>query len=185
MAKTYRELIVRGDDKLLKGFLWGYKCAKSIKSGLIFAHDHPIKTRHLREVLTFRGAHVHIVASEAHNRAIVKAIREAKALEFSIVSDKKIRRAYFDFEFETFNRGVASGLKRRMRRAPAGLKLLNFKDKEEIDPSAKGVEIYTVSHEYSYRGSGRFQGEFDALLKFRARVCENEFVEADEITIVH
>lgn len=185
MAKIYREVIVRGNDKLLKGFLWGYKGAKSIKSGLIFAHDHPINTHHLREILTFRGAHAHIIANEVHHRGIVNAIKEATTLNFSIVSDRKIRRTYFDFEFETFNRTVAGRIKKRSRNIPAGLELLKFKEKEEVDPRDKGVEMYAVSHAYRYYGSGRIEGEVDALLKFRAKMSENDFVELDEITIVH
>ncbi len=185
MAKIYREVIVRGNDKLLKGFLWGYKEAKSIKSGLIFAHDHPIKTHHLREILTFRGAHAHIIASEGNHRGIVNAIKEATKLNFYIISDRKIRRAYFDFEFETFNRTVAERIKKSSRNIRAGLKLLKFREKEEVDPRDKGIEMYAVSHEYRYYGSGRIEGEVDALLKFHAKMCENDFIEVDEITLVH
>ena len=108
-----------------------------------------------------------------------------KQLDQELNDELDAALADFDFEFETFNRPVAERIKKRSRNIPAGLKLLKFREKEVVDPRDKGIEMYAVSHEYRYYGSGRIEGEVDALLKFRAKMGENDFVKVDEITIVY
>lgn len=185
MATSYREVIVKGDDTLLRGFVWGFKAARKIKSGVLFCADHPIQTHHLREILTLHGNYVHLITSGQHHRAILAALKQAAHLEFEVVSDKAIRKTYFDFKFQTFNRDVAAKLKRVLRRLPAGLKLVDFEPEETVEPSAKGVEFYSPVHDYCYEGTGKAQGEVEKLLRFHRALGEHVFIETEDIEVEH
>jgi len=183
MAVTYFELVIKGDAKLLKGFLRGYQIGRELKSELYFCADHPIKTHHLKEILTFRGGHVHIVCSANARRGIISAIQKAKDLEFEPVADERLKKVYFDFEFETASRKVAGEIKRMFSTLKAGLKLTGYEPNESIDEEARGVEIYTPAHEYRFTGKGRIEGDLDALLGFHKKLDENDFIDADKIVL--
>lgn len=185
MATKYHELIVKGDDEILKGFLDGFKTAKGVKSGVIFAADHPIDTHHLKKLLTFHGDHIHVIVSGRHHRSLVSAITKTPDIECSIVSDEVIKNAYFEFKFETFNRDVASDLKKVLSRLPTGLQLIDYEPDETIDPSAKGIEFYSPIHDYTFAGKGKIRGDVEKLIALRERLSEHVFIEAEDIELEH
>jgi hypothetical protein len=183
MAVTYYELVVKGNEKLLRGFIHGFKIARGIERGLIFCREHPIKSHHLREVLTFHGDHIHLVTSGRNHNAPATAIEKAEDLEFEIVEDKEITGAYFAFDFETVSKEVGNDLKAALRQLPAGLKLVDFDPVETIDPSAEGVEIYSPVHEYRFRGEGKVTGDLEKLLDFHKKFKEHVFIDVKDIEI--
>lgn len=185
MATTYYEIIVKGDDKILKGFIRGFQIGRSLKSGVWVARDHPIDTEHLKERLTFRGDRLHLIATAAARRRLIAAIEEAQELGFEIVEDRKVTLARFAFEFDTFNREVASRIKNLMESAPTGLRLINYDPQEKVDKRGHGVELYSPLHEYQFCGKGEVQGDFEAVLAFRAKLESEEFIEAGDIDIEH
>jgi hypothetical protein len=186
MVTKYRELIVKGDDEILKGFLWGYKFAKNYKKGLLFCDDHPIDTHHIREVLSFHRNWEHVIASEKVYEGILAALKGAsEKLKFEIMCDKVIRDAHFEFEFETFSRDVARDLKRTLKRMPVSLELYDYDAKEEIDPGARGTELYSPVHDYCFKGKGKVRGGVEALLAMHAKLDEHVFIETSKIKLDH
>ena len=185
MATSYYEIVVKGNDKLLKGFVRGFQVGRSIKSGLWNCGDHPIDTKHMREVLTLRGDRIHLICTGSVRQSIIAAVKQAADLEFEVLSDKKILRTYFEFEFDAFSREAASGLKKLLEGLPAGLQLLDYEPHETIDAGARGVEMYSPVHDYRFRGKGRIGGDFDRLLSFRKNLEANELVSVKNIVIEH
>ena len=183
MATKYRELIVKGDDKLLKGFLEGFQIANKIEDGLVFCRDNPINTGHLKEILTFHADYVHLVTSTRHHDSLIAAIDETDDLE--LVSDKPVSRSSFKFEFETFNREVANTIRAALAKPPGGLKMVDYKPEEQIDPDAKGPEMYSPVHEYRFCGSGTVEGDIEKLLAYHHQLDDNEFIDAEDITLEH
>lgn len=186
MTTTYRELVVKGNASILKGFLWGFKTAKKIKKGLIFCDDHPIQTHHVRELLQLHGDYVHMVTSANVNEMIVAAIQDsAEPLELEIVSNRRIKEARFQFRFGTYSRDVATDLKRTLRKLPVSLELYGYRPKERIDPAAKGAELYSPVHDYEFAGNGKVRGEIEPLLRLHRKLDEHVFIEVDDIELVH
>lgn len=183
MAVMYYELVIKGNGKLLRGFVRGYEIGKSIKNGLFFSQDRPIATHHLKETLTFRGDHLHLLCGARIRQGFLAALRQAEDLDFEIIADRRVVRSSFEFEFETASRKVASDIKRRFRSIPAGLKLVGYEPIETVDPSAKGVEIYTPVHDYRFEGNGVIEGDLETLLACHERLTTNEFIEAEDIAI--
>jgi len=183
MADTYYELVIKGNGKLLRGFIRGYQIAKNIKTGLILCNDYPINTHHLKHVLTFRGGHVHLVCKARIRQNFLAAIEKAADLEFEILADNEIHEASFQFEFETFNKEVASGIKRVLRRLPAGLEFDSYTPEETLDPDAKGVEIYSPVHDYIFKGKGKIRGDLQKLCTFHTKLAGHEFFEVENILL--
>jgi len=183
MAVTYHELVIKGNGKLIKGFGLGYAFGKSIKTGLIFCHDHPIQTHHLRDVLTFRGDHLHMITSARVRRGFLSAVRAVEDLETEVIADRPILRSYFEFEFDTVSREVASDIKRVIRALPPGLKILEYEPEESVDKDAKGVELYTPVHDYRFEAKGSVEGDVEKLLSYHKKLTSIEFIEAEDIVL--
>ena len=177
----YYELVIKGDDDAVRGFLAGLEAAAQLTGEIYLGRDHPINTHHLRDILTLRGDNCHLVTN-AHNHKILKeAIAKTDDVKFELVSDRKIERASFDFEFETFNKTVAEEIRAAFEPPPAGVKLTGYRPVEERHPDAKGIEMYTPAHEYSFRGKGTAEGDIEKLLKFRQRLDDHDFIDVKDI----
>jgi hypothetical protein len=185
MAENYREIVIKGSPKLLKGFLWGFKSGRNIRSGFIACAEREINTHHFKELLQLHGDYVHVITSVRHHRHLMAAVQRAKELDIEVVADKPVGRAYFHFKFETFSREAASRVKRLLGRPPAGVELVDYYPHEEVDDSGRGVEIYTPVHDYRLYGSGIAQGDIQKLLLLHRKLDEEEFVDVDTITIEH
>ncbi|MFQ5511510.1 MAG: hypothetical protein ACE5EO_06630 [Candidatus Krumholzibacteriia bacterium] len=185
MPSGYHELIVKGDEKLLRGFLWGYKSTRRVKSGLLLCDDYPIDTHHLRELLRLQTGREHLICTEAHHKTLVAAINRAAELGFEIISDEPIVRSYFEFKFDTFSEKVARSLKRIVRRLPKDLGLSGFDEKEDRVPGAVGVEMYAPAHDYHYYGGGTAEGGIEKLLSLHKKFSDHEFVDAKDIHVEH
>jgi hypothetical protein len=183
MSSNYRELVIKGDGKLLKGFLWGYKATKRVRSGLLICDDHPINTHDLQELLRLQTGREHLICTEGHHKSLIAAMQRAPELAFEIISDRPIVRSYFEFKFDTFSEKVASSLKRIVRRLPKDLELTGFQEKEDRRPGAAGVEIYAPAHHYHYHGGGIAEGDIEKLLSLQKKFAYHEFVEVKDITI--
>lgn len=185
MPSSYRELVVKGDAKLLRGFLWGYKATKHARSGLLFCDDYPIDTHHLRELLHLRTGREHLICTENHRKSLVAALQRAETLGFEIISDQPIARSSFEFKFDTFSEKVARGLKKIFRKLPKELSLSDFQDKEDKRPGLAGVEMYAPAHHYHYHGGGTVEGNLEKLLSLHKKLAYHEFVEVKDVTLEH
>jgi hypothetical protein len=185
MATKYHELIVKGDEEMLKGFIEGFMIAKGIKTGVILAREHDIETHHLKEILTFHGNYIHVIVTGRHHRSLVSAVEKTPDIEYEIVSDKEIVNAHFEFKFETFSRDVAKGLKKTMARLPSGLQLIDYDPEETIDPSGEGIEFYSPMHDYSFCGKGKIRGDVAKLIRFHERMKAHVFIETKDIDLEH
>lgn len=183
MAVTYYELVIKGNAKLLKGFTRGYQIGRDIKSELYFCKDHPIKAHHLKDILTFRGDHIHLICTARTRKGLVSAIRKAQDLEFELIADARVGKVYFEFKFETASRKVAGDIKRIFSNLRYDLKLKDYEPSEAIDERAKGVEFYTPAHEYRFTGRGRVEGDVSSLLALHEKLDRHEFVEVEDIVI--
>ncbi len=185
MAATYHEIVVKGNGKLLKGFVRGYQVARGIEGGLYYCADHPIDTRHLKDIFALHGDHIHLVCRVKVRDGFVAAIAQTDDLEFELVSDVKVAATSFEFEFDTYSRDLGSEIEKLLGALPSGLKLVDYEPRKSIDEKAHGTELYSPVHEYRFRGKGKIEGDFETLLSFHATLAANKFVEAEDITIEH
>jgi hypothetical protein len=185
MATTYYGIIVKGDDKLLKGFVRGFEVGSSRTGGLWICDDHPIDKKISRAVRHFRGDYTRVICTAKARRGLLAAIGKAADLQFELVWEGKVTRSYFKFEFETFNRDEASKIKKLLASAPTGVRLVGYEPRETVDEEARGVELYAPVHDYKFRGKGTAEGAIEKLLAFRKALAADEFFELENITVEH
>lgn len=185
MAATFHEIIVKGDAKTLKGFIRGIQVGGALKRGLYIGGESPIAAEHLKHLHVGHGKQTHIICTVPVRKRILDSIAAAADLGLEIVFDEEIFRTYFEFEFETFNRDVAKAIKGCLKRLPAGLRLVDYEPDETVDQSARGVELYSPTHDYRFAGKGKLDGDIDSLLAFREAIAANEFVTVGEVRIEH
>lgn len=181
MAATYYEIVVKGDKKLLKGFIRGFEIGRAAQCGTWICGDHPFDKKFSRAVRRFRGDHTRIICAARARQGLLAAILKASDLGFEILSDEKISRAYFKFEFNTVSRSAASKMKKLLGSVPAGIELVGYDPREIVNARARGVELYAPAPEYTFRGKGVAEGALDKLLSFREALETNEFFRVGDI----
>jgi hypothetical protein len=180
MAAVYHEIVVKGDEALLKGFVRGFEVGRSLKGGFWLAGDHPVDLGHLKD-RGLRGHCVHAICGAAVRKSVLNAISSATDCGFEILSDKEIVRAWLEFEFDTFSREAAASIKGILKNLPAGLRILAYEPTETVDKDARGVELYSPVHDYRFEGEGRIEGDFEKLLSVRAKLDAIEVAKAGKI----
>ena len=182
MSVTYYEIVVKGDDNLLKGFIRGFELGRSLEGGVWLCADHPIHAGHLKR-LRLHGRHLHAVCTSASRKSVLAAFAKAVETGIEVVFDKKIVRASFEFEFDTYSREVAASIKKIFNTLPTGLGLLAYEPKETVDKKARGVELYSPVHEYRFEGKGRIEGDFEKLLAVHEKLEGIEFAKTGDIRL--
>ena len=180
MSVTYYEIVVKGDENLLKGFIRGFELGRSLAGGVWLCADHPIDAGHLKR-LRLHGRHVHVVCTSAVRKSVLAAFARAAESGVEVVSDKKIVRAWFEFEFDTYSRDVAASLKKVFNTLPTVLELRGYEPKETVDKKARGVELYSPVHEYRFEGKGRIEGDLGKLLAIHEKLEAIEFAKTGKI----
>jgi hypothetical protein len=90
--------------------------------------------------------------------------------------------ARIGFTFKCFNREQGEELKKLMKETlPAGVTLEGYKEKEKVDPQAKGTELYTPVHEYTLEGKGHFEGAVGGIITLAGRLAEHPCVSPEKI----
>ena len=88
----------------------------------------------------------------------------------------------FDFHAETYSRDMAERIRDAVHgHIPPGVRLEGFEESELRDPEAKGVELYTTVHDYTYKASGRFTGSPPGIFELHQRLRGIDFVKEDEL----
>jgi hypothetical protein len=186
MSVKHYDFIIKGDEDKVAAYLTGYLRGKGVKSGFIFTSRHPFKSHLLKELLQYHGEVVHLICRAGLRSMIQAAVKQSPPDErWEIVQSRPVRRATFEFKFETANRKVAGAIKRLLGRHPAGVKLIDYEPKEQIIPDAKGSEGYAPLHEYTFEGKGTIVGDVEGVLKVHGKLHANEFIHSEEIDLVH
>lgn len=185
MASHY-EVVIKGNEKLLRAYISGYMTGKGLREGYIFSKEHPIDLRPIRDFLKYHGDVLHLICSSELRSVIRTAVNRApEKYGFEIVKMDRISRGYFHFKFYTAHRKSATGIKRLLSRLPAGVKLVDFEPKEVIRPDAKGAELYSPVHHFVYRGKGVAEGDAAGIYELHRRMEDNEFFNCKKIEIHH
>ncbi len=83
-----------------------------------------------------------------------------------MVSRREIDSAQIEFRFECYCREVADDLRKAFESSlPEGLLLEDYQSVEKIDESAKGLELYSQAHEFTFSGSGRYMQTECSLIR--------------------
>jgi hypothetical protein len=182
----YSEFVIRADDRDLVPYLAGFAAGAGLEHAFVFAAEAGFHVHALRERLKHHGEVTHVICDPAHRDRLRAAIaKAAPRFEFEIAEERRVERAYFPFSFETPSREVAKQIKRALAALPKGVKTADYAPEEVTDPGARGAEVYSPTHEYTFRGRGVIEGDVLGVVAMRRALDAIEFMRCDEINVHH
>ena len=111
-----------------------------------------------------------------------RLLHDDPLVDVSVGEVRPVSGATIDFTFKCFNREQGEDLKKFMKETlPAGVTLEGYKEKEKIDPHAKGTELYTPVHEYTLEGKGHYEGAVGGIIAIAGRLAEHPCVSPEKI----
>jgi hypothetical protein len=128
----------------------------------------------------------HVICAAAHSDRLRVAIEQARPrFAFEVREERRIERAYFPFAFDTPSRKVAGQIKAVLGALPDGVKAADYAPREVTDPGARGTEVYSPSHEYTFSGEGVIEGDVMGVIETRHALMDIEFMKCEEIAVHH
>ena len=184
MAAVNYEMIVKGDEDMIFAYLEGFLLGKGIKDGVYFSQDYPVNESFFRDLLKFHGDVTHIICRARLRASVEAALRRGdEALEIDLVKVRRLRRSSFDFDFNVYNRPLATKLKRVLSSRPKTIKLVDFEKKLKERPDGKGTEAYAPLHEFAFEGKGRIEGEFSEVCRMHEKLSDISQVHTHKINL--
>ncbi|PIV81792.1 hypothetical protein COW53_02500 [bacterium CG17_big_fil_post_rev_8_21_14_2_50_64_8] len=185
---SYYEVVFRGKPKVVRAFLAGLTLGAGNNSRIFFNFadgvHHEGKAEMLADKVGIRVSDVHAIV-DGGTSALLKNLARTIDREtgLAVTSHRRIRSAVMEFTFHAFARKYDDDITGLLNTLPRGLKLNGYKHNVVVDPKAKGVEAYTVAHDYEAKGSGTVSGPIDALIAFRHTLADYPLIEAEDIEL--
>jgi hypothetical protein len=133
------------------------------------------------ELLGAKTHHLAFVTSDPA-RDLIRRIEADERLRLEGV--REVRGASFAFEAEAYSPPIAEKITKALHHdLPAGVSLVDGRESEERDPEAKGVELYSPAHAYTYHASGRFTGTPPGIFELHLRLQDLDFVKEKALEI--
>jgi len=182
----YAEFVIHGDDREIVPYLAGFAAGSGLERAFVFAAEAGFRISALRERLKHHGEVTHVICDAPHRDRLRAAIEKAAPrFAFEIKEERSIERAYFPFSFETPSREVAEKIKGVLGSLPKGVKAADYAPHEVTDPGARGPEVYSPAHEYTFSGRGVIEGDVLGVVETRRALMGIEFTKCDEIAAHH
>ncbi|MGQ9844124.1 MAG: hypothetical protein ACUVRK_11255 [Spirochaetota bacterium] len=191
MAKIFYEVVMEGHYNFIYGMLEGYKLATGKSFIYYLSTKENIKTTTLSEImkewLTLKTKLQHAII-EANSwkkfESLVKKQPQGSVVNKAYIkSVKKIESASFEFNFEAYAKKYGDEIKKILKSLPKSVKLVDYTPKEEVHKDAKGTEIYSPDHEYSFKGKGKLVGDIETIIEYNKKFDEHPLIDVTAITL--
>jgi hypothetical protein len=185
---AWHEIVVVGGEEALRGFLAGFAACRESRDAVLLGRDAMVHAatlgERLRSLVGAAGRHS-VLAPDTVATALAGALAARGGdAELRVESVAAIASAAFAFTAEAFSPEVAGAIEAALREnVPAGVTVEAFKETEETDDRARGAELYSPSHDYTYRAKGRVAGEITGVLEMRRRAADIDFVKAEPVEL--
>lgn len=185
---SFYEVVFRGKPKVVRAFLSGLIVGSELEATIYYNYDvgieHGGTAEKLADLVGIGGAACHAIVdagTAALLRKLRKRINTETALEITAL--RRVKSARMEFEFHTYGPTYHRQIVDLLRGLPAGLKLKDYWTEVQEDPEAKGVEAYTVAHEFSSSGKGAVVGRVDLLVAFKDECAAYPLMETEDIKL--
>jgi len=179
----YYEVIVRAREHQLIPYINGFAAGKDVE-GVYVAQEAGLHLRALRERIKYKGEVHHIICAASSLPALREAVKEAPAeYKLEILEESKLERAEVTFAFKTPSRDIAKQIRKVLDHLPAGVSTIDYEPKEIVDPGARGAEVYSPAHDYTFSGKGSLEGDVGGVIETRRKLDEIDFVDTGEIEL--
>jgi len=191
MGKKYYEVVFEGNFDVICGMLEGFLLGKGAKwewySSKEAGIDSETFTEVIKEWASLKTKLHHIILEEEFHTTLQNTMKERSDLRHLKLkytkSVREIKNCSFEFTANAYAKKYGEEIKAIIAAPPAGVTIENFNPVEEMDNSAKGVELYTPVHDYSFKGEGTASGEFGGIIAFRKTLDDHPLVQVSSIKL--
>jgi len=185
---AWYQIVVRGPQEALEGFVSGYEAAQQTREGALFGNQLDLEpsrfSQRLLELLG-RGSHHLVFAGQHLAKTLVAGLR-ARGPEAGLFLEgvHEVVLARLRFSAQAYSREVASRIKEILLTGlPAGVQGEGIEEHEEVDQAARGPELYTPDHAYTYSVSGAFAGSLPGIVEMKRRARDLPFVRVQPLEL--
>jgi hypothetical protein len=187
-APRFFEVVFRGKPKVVKAFLKGLMMGAGREVTVYFNFDegvhHEGKTEKFKEMFGIRAIDCHVITDSDGSKYMKKmAGRIAAETGLEITAHRAIRSASMAFTYQAFAPRYSAEIVAMLKKRPKGLRLQGYEHQERRDPSAKGVEAYSVAHDFEATGSGTISGRIDLLIELKRTFADYPLIKANDIIL--
>ncbi len=191
MKKKYYEVVFKGKLEAINGMLEGFLLGKDGDWEYYSSVESGIETRtffeSVKDLVSFKTGLQHFILEEKFHHALQKTIKEKgdhKFLKLKYIKEaRNIKSSSFTFSASAYAGKYADEIKSIISAAPSGVTIEDYNPVEEIDESAKGVELYSPVHDYTFKCEGKAIGEFGDIINFRKKLNDHPLVHLSSIKL--
>jgi hypothetical protein len=188
VKQSFYEVVFQGKPKVVRAFLKGFVMGTVEEPTVIFSFDAGIhyegKAEKLAEMVGLRSVVCHVVVDAATSALLKKRDRDiGRESGLEITSHRSIRSASMFFKFHAFAPRYNEEIVAAVKKLPAGLRLEGFKHEVRVDPKAKGVEAYSVAHDYEACGEATVVGRIDLVVELKKKFADYPLIQAADIVL--
>ncbi len=179
---AWYEMVIEGKEEDVRDLLPGVATdgERTYWDDELDLHAGPFPDR-IRELLGARTHHLLFVPGTQVG-PLVRAIQGKP--DISLERVREITRGRFAFEAKAYSPEVAAKIKQALHAPlPPGVVLEAFEEEEDVDPSAKGVELYSPAHDYVYRCHGIFSGTPPGIFEIHRALQALDFVHQEKLEL--
>jgi hypothetical protein len=177
---AWYEMVIEGREEDVRELLPGVATdgERPFWSEELDLHEGSISDR-IRELLGARTHHLLFVPGTQAG-PLVRAIQGKDEIRLEHV--REVLSGRFNFTAKAFAPEVAEKIKRALHGPlPPGVVLEPCEEDEAVDPDAKGVELYSPVHDYTYRCHGTFSGTPPGIFEIHRTMQALDFVHQEKL----
>lgn len=187
-ALRFYEVVFRGKPKVVKAFLKGLMmgAGRDIKAYYSFDEGvhHEGKAEKFKEMFGVRATDCHVIVDSDASKYLKSMARTiATETGLQITANRSIRSGSMKFEYHAYAPRYSAEILNLLKNLPKGLKMQDYKHEEKRDPTAKGVEAYSVVHDFEAEGSATITGRIDLLIELRHSMAAFPLIKAEDIIL--
>ena len=187
-APRFYEVVFRGKPKVVKAFIKGLMMGADRDVTVFFSFNdgvhHEGKAEKLKEMFGIRAVDCHVVVDSEASAFLKKMARRIAAeTGLEITAHRTIRSASMEFEYHAYAPRYSQEIVALIKNLPEGLRLRNYTHDEKHDPSAKGIEAYSVAHDFEASGTGTISGGVDLLIGVKYAMAELPLIKCEDINL--
>jgi hypothetical protein len=185
---SFYEIVFKGDPKYVRAFLSGLFMGTDQDSTVFFSFlegvHHEGKAEHLAEMFHIRHADCHVIVDSATNTYLKKLSKRMKnEAGLEILCSKRIKSASLEFCFHAYAPKYEAQIMELLKARPAALKLKDFKHEVKVDPTARGVEAYSATHDFEAEGHGTITGRVDLVIEMKKKFADIPLIESKDVEL--
>lgn len=185
---AWHEIVVEGSEKVLRAFAQGFAAGHPGRDATLLGTDIDLAPASFHERLRdlfAAGSHHLLLAPATTATELAAAIRaHGEGLGLRVVGIREVVGARLAVAVETFSVEVARQVRDELFTSlPGGVVVEDLEQAEESDTSAKGTELYSPTHDYTFRASGTFAGPLPGVLEMQRRAKALELVTVEALAV--